>query len=110
MLNAAKGNAEPRKTSKKPFSAISFNDFEILSVVGRGAFGKVFTVRLKGMETDGGEEKIYAMKAIRKSIATNEKKVRCIVFILVCLLIINCVFLGNELFYMIDIISRRWAS
>ncbi len=39
---------------------ISIKDFEILAVIGRGAFGKVFQVRKK----DSG--KIYAMKTMRK--------------------------------------------
>lgn len=43
-------------------------DFEILRMVGRGAFGKVFQVRKKkkkNSEDDGGDG-IYAMKVMRK--------------------------------------------
>lgn len=40
-------------------------DFEILRVVGKGAFGKVFLVRKKSNNCDGGDG-IYAMKVMRK--------------------------------------------
>uniref|UniRef100_A0A2P2K725 non-specific serine/threonine protein kinase n=1 Tax=Rhizophora mucronata TaxID=61149 RepID=A0A2P2K725_RHIMU len=39
-------------------------DFEILRVIGKGAFGKVFQVRKKG--SHGGGDGIYAMKVMRK--------------------------------------------
>ena len=45
------------------------SDFEILRLVGRGAFGKVFLVRKKRKEIDDGEERemeIFAMKVMRK--------------------------------------------
>lgn len=49
-------------------------DFEILRVIGQGAFGKVFQVRKKGNHEHDGEEDghngdgdgIYAMKVMRK--------------------------------------------
>lgn len=44
-------------------------EFEILRVVGRGAFGKVFQVRKKGSNGNfdgGGEDGIFAMKVMRK--------------------------------------------
>jgi len=59
------------KGASKPL--VKFSDFEILKVVGRGAFGKVFTARIKNSPVDG---KVYAMKSIRKAVATNEKKVK----------------------------------
>lgn len=40
-------------------------DFEILRVVGQGAFGKVFQVKKKGVD-DGDSDGIYAMKVMRK--------------------------------------------
>eukprot|EP01127_Copromyxa_protea_P000250 TRINITY_DN10216_c0_g1_i1.p1 TRINITY_DN10216_c0_g1~~TRINITY_DN10216_c0_g1_i1.p1 ORF type:complete len:417 (-),score=90.17 TRINITY_DN10216_c0_g1_i1:33-1283(-) len=47
---------------------VSKEDFEILSVIGRGSFGKVMQVRQKGTEN------IYAMKVMRKEniIAKNQ--------------------------------------
>ncbi|KAG5536767.1 hypothetical protein RHGRI_024261 [Rhododendron griersonianum] len=41
-------------------------DFEILRVVGKGAFGKVFQVRKKGRDGIGGGDGILAMKVMRK--------------------------------------------
>lgn len=51
-------------------------DFEILRVVGQGAFGKVFQVRRKkkkenihcgsDSDSDGSRDGIYAMKVMRK--------------------------------------------
>ena len=41
---------------------VKFEDFEILMVIGRGAFGKVFLAQLKG------EDKLYAIKSLRKDI------------------------------------------
>lgn len=42
-------------------------DFEILRVIGRGAFGKVFQVRKKGgPEISGDSDGIFAMKVMRK--------------------------------------------
>ncbi|KAG6412232.1 hypothetical protein SASPL_124904 [Salvia splendens] len=39
-------------------------DFEIMRVIGKGAFGKVFQVRMKGKS--GGGDGIFAMKVMRK--------------------------------------------
>lgn len=44
-------------------------DFEILRMVGKGAFGKVFQVRKKGDDVNGGDDcddGLYAMKVMRK--------------------------------------------
>lgn len=40
----------------------SFEDFELLSIIGRGTFGKVYLVREKR------NKKLLAMKVIRKDI------------------------------------------
>ncbi|KAE8662790.1 Serine/threonine-protein kinase AtPK2/AtPK19 [Hibiscus syriacus] len=45
---------------KMKVSSIGIEDFEVLKVVGQGAFGKVYQVRKKGTH------KIYAMKVMRK--------------------------------------------
>lgn len=56
-------------------------DFEILRVVGKGAFGKVFQVRKKtgdGKEKEGGGgsgDGIYAMKVMRKDTIIKKKHV-----------------------------------
>lgn len=41
-------------------------DFEIMRVIGKGAFGKVFQVRKKGKSGGGGGDGIFAMKVMRK--------------------------------------------
>nr|GMD34639.1 serine/threonine-protein kinase AtPK2/AtPK19-like [Ipomoea batatas] len=41
------------------------DDFEILRVIGKGAFGKVFQVRMKGRSATEGDG-IFAMKVMRK--------------------------------------------
>ncbi|KAL2244009.1 UNVERIFIED_CONTAM: Serine/threonine-protein kinase AtPK2/AtPK19 [Sesamum indicum] len=42
-------------------------DFEIMRVIGKGAFGKVFQVRMKGRSGGGGDgDGIFAMKVMRK--------------------------------------------
>jgi serine/threonine protein kinase len=49
-----------QKTIKE--KAVSYEDFKILMVLGRGAFGKVFLAELKH------DKKLYAIKSIRKDI------------------------------------------
>jgi len=41
--------------------SVALKDFEIISVIGRGTFGKVFLVRLRG---DNSE--VFAMKSLGK--------------------------------------------
>ena len=45
-----------------PQNKISINDFELVKVIGRGSFGKVFLVKRNGT-TD-----YYAMKKLRKEV------------------------------------------
>ncbi|KDP31171.1 hypothetical protein JCGZ_11547 [Jatropha curcas] len=60
-----KGKKSEEVSSCSP--KIGPSDFEILRVVGRGAFGKVFQVRKKGSDCgDGDGDGIYAMKVMRK--------------------------------------------
>ena len=40
---------------------VSFDDFELLKVLGKGSFGKVMLVRQKGTR------KVFAMKSLQKS-------------------------------------------
>jgi len=55
--------------SEVPISKITKDDFELLTVIGKGSFGKVMQVRKK----DDG--KIYAMKVLRKDTIVARKQV-----------------------------------
>ena len=53
-------------------------DFELLKVLGKGGYGKVFQVR-KGTGSDQG--KIFAMKVLRKAkIVINQKDTACLLY------------------------------
>lgn len=51
-------------------SKVSFSDFEPLKVIGNGCFGKVMMVKFRK------NDKIYAMKSIRKAHVVKNNKVR----------------------------------
>ena len=54
--------APAAKTDTNPFSShphLSFNDFDVISVIGQGTFGKMRLVRLKGNPT------LFALKSMR---------------------------------------------
>ena len=46
----------------RPNKKISLNDFELVKVIGRGSFGKVYLVRRNGTEN------FYAMKKLKKDV------------------------------------------
>ena len=46
----------------RPQNKIAINDFELVKVIGRGSFGKVYLVRRNGTNN------FYAMKKLRKDI------------------------------------------
>ncbi|KAK8556570.1 hypothetical protein V6N13_064593 [Hibiscus sabdariffa] len=52
-------------------SSIGIEDFEVLKVVGRGGFGKVYQVRKKGTQ------EIYAMKVMRKDKIMSKNHAEC---------------------------------
>jgi serum/glucocorticoid-regulated kinase 2 len=54
------GDNEVTENLMKPGTKISINDFQLLKVIGRGSFGKVYLVRKK----DSGLP--YAMKILKK--------------------------------------------
>lgn len=56
---------DKKERSEQVGCKIGPGDFEILRVVGQGAFGKVFQVRKKGSDCGDGDG-IYAMKVMRK--------------------------------------------
>ena len=60
---------EAEEAEEESRAKIGPADFEILRVVGQGAFGKVFQVRKKGRNDEKGEgdgDGIFAMKVMRK--------------------------------------------
>ncbi len=56
-----RGFDEMVKETQKRNGAVCKNDFEMLSVIGKGAYGKVILVKKK----DNG--KLYAIKVLKKS-------------------------------------------
>lgn len=46
----------------RPNKKISLNDFELIKVIGRGSFGKVYMVKRNGTEN------YYAMKKLKKEV------------------------------------------
>jgi serine/threonine protein kinase len=72
---AGRGEHEPLRCKelkvrklKSSVSAVSKDDFEVTSVIGRGSFGKILLVRRK--ETGH----YYAMKCLRKDVITKTKQ------------------------------------
>ncbi len=51
---------------------IELKDFEVLKMLGRGSFGKVYLCKLKG------KDKLYAMKTIRKDLIIDTEQIDCI--------------------------------
>ena len=61
MGEDAMGN-EACENLLRPNKKIALNDFELVKVIGRGSFGKVYLVRRNGTEN------YYAMKKLRKEV------------------------------------------
>lgn len=57
----------PLSMTQSETSSVSLQDFELMKVVGRGAFGKVMLVRKKNSNSSVGSGKVYAMKVLKKS-------------------------------------------
>lgn len=57
-----------RMEQQQPIEAVTLEDFDMLTAIGEGAFGKVMTVRKR----DSG--KIYAMKVLEKGRVTSKKQ------------------------------------
>jgi serine/threonine protein kinase len=54
------GNQEETRDILNPAISISKDDFNLIKVIGRGTFGKVFLVRKKDTNA------VYAMKVLKK--------------------------------------------
>ena len=57
-----KNGSEACENLLRPNKKISLNDFELVKVIGRGSFGKVYLVRRNGTEN------FYAMKKLAKAV------------------------------------------
>lgn len=60
---------EHTKSMDRTNGKVSVEDFELLKVVGKGSFGKVFLVRFLR------NDKVYAMKVLRKTMVKRRKQV-----------------------------------
>ncbi|KNC46138.1 AGC protein kinase [Thecamonas trahens ATCC 50062] len=60
---------EVARSGPRPGVKVSMDDFDLIKVLGKGTFGKVFLVRKKGSET------VYAMKSISKGLIIKQKQV-----------------------------------
>lgn len=61
--NRSKSNVGQQQTNSK----LSVDDFDLLKVIGKGAFGKVMLVRKKVPDGTGNPNAIYAMKVLKKA-------------------------------------------
>lgn len=64
--DARDGGGRPCEGGEVAVQKVGPGDFEIMRVIGKGAFGKVFQVRMKGNSGGGGGDGIFAMKVMRK--------------------------------------------
>lgn len=66
LFGGGKGaNKSASKSGKEEDEKLSVNDFDLLKIVGKGAFGKVMLVKKKG---GIGSGQIFAMKVLKKSV------------------------------------------
>lgn len=64
-------NATTSDTTKKGNYCVQMKDFDLLKVLGTGAYGKVFLVRKLNGHDKG---KLYAMKVLRKEVVAQKTK------------------------------------
>lgn len=65
IFGGGKSSSANKSATEGDSDKLTVNDFDLLKVVGKGAFGKVMLVRKKGGTGDG---QIYAMKVLKKSV------------------------------------------
>ena len=54
---------------------LKLEDFKLILVLGRGAFGKVYLAKLGLTDLNDDEEALYAIKSIRKDVLLDENKI-----------------------------------
>lgn len=64
MRNVERMHAREIAKQEEPLKPLTIDDFELLRVIGRGAFGKVMLVRKKDGKRNG---EIFAMKILKKA-------------------------------------------
>ncbi|DAZ99136.1 TPA: hypothetical protein N0F65_010220 [Lagenidium giganteum] len=72
MISVEDENGRNSRKSMVISTSMSVNDFDLLSVVGKGAYGKVFLAKKKGGRNAG---RVYAMKVLRKQDVFKKKQV-----------------------------------
>lgn len=65
IFGGGKSNSQKNSSSKQEEEKLTVADFDLLKIVGKGAFGKVMLVRKKNSTDEG---KVYAMKVLRKDV------------------------------------------
>lgn len=71
-MGSRHSNARSSRRSMVISTSMSVNDFDLLSVVGKGAYGKVFLAKKKHGRNAG---RVYAMKVLRKQDVFKKKQV-----------------------------------
>lgn len=70
--SSSSGSTRNARRSMVISTSMSVNDFDLLSVVGKGAYGKVFLAKKKSGRNAG---RVYAMKVLRKQDVFRKKQV-----------------------------------
>lgn len=69
---AIKSSLMHGKSASHAVVPVSVEDFDLIKVLGKGSFGKVFLVRKKTGEDAG---RVYAMKALRKDVLLKRNQI-----------------------------------
>ena len=70
-MNLALLNGQQHDEGQQPKKVVGPEDFEMLTVIGKGSFGKVVQVRHRGTSD------VYAMKILKKDFLINSNSVAC---------------------------------